>query len=261
MAQRPVLRAGHSLARQHLLAGQLLGIAHAVHAQRQALWPALDHHQLALRDRRAVGEAQPAGEVEHQDRLAVHLQHLAQIGGSQRERAGAGLVQDRDDRLQGQADLHAARFDEERGQAPRALLQTRVLQHLPDQRQKVLRADRLGEERARTALQARLGPLLLGGDDDDRNAGEVRVALHLRQHLVAVHLGHGQVEEHRGGPELGHLGERLAPVQRGGEQVVSRQRCLLEGQHRFAVVHEQEVRKAHAASPSQRRTAAWSSAA
>src|SRR5262249_22187795 len=100
-----------------------------------------------------------------------------------------------------------------------------------------------------------------GGDDDDRDLRELRVALHLREHLVPVHLGHRQVEQHRGGLELGHLGERLAAIQGGGEQVVPCQGRLLEGQHRLAVVHEQQVRKAHAASLSQRRTAAWSSAA
>src|SRR5213075_737181 len=46
-----------------------------------------------------------------------------------------------------------------------------------------------------------------------------------------------------------HLRQRLAPGHGGADGVVSREGRLLEGEHGFAVVHEQEVREAHAASP------------
>ena len=106
-------------------------------------------------------QPQPAREVEDQHRLAVHLEHLAQIGGAEGQRPRAGLVQDGYDRIQGKADLHPGSVDEEDRQASRPVGAPRVLEHVPHQRQQVLRADGFGEEGARSALQAGFGALLL----------------------------------------------------------------------------------------------------
>ncbi len=36
---------------------------------------------------------------------------------------------------------------------------------------------------------------LLGCDDDDGDAAQIRVSLHRLQHLEAIHLGHHQIQE------------------------------------------------------------------
>ena len=154
-------------------------------------------------------------------------------------------MDDGDDLVEGDAELDASGLDEESGYAPRAFLAPAFLQHARNQGQQLLRADGLGEKGARAIFQARRGAFFLGGDDDYRDPGELRVRAHACEHFVAVQLGHGEIEQHRRRRELRELDQRLSPVDRRRYLVMGREHGLLEGENGFAIVDEQEVREAH----------------
>ena len=161
-------------------------------------------------------------------------------------------MQHGDDLVERNAEFDARGFDEERRQASRAFLAPAFLEDASDQGQEVVRAHRLRQERAGARFQACLRALLLGGDDDHRDAGELRVGAHAREHFVAVHLWHGKVEKHGRRLELLDLEQRVAAVHRRRHLVVPRERRLLESEDGFAVVDEEKVREAHAPFPAER---------
>jgi hypothetical protein len=83
------------------------------------------------------------------------------------------------------------------------------------------RTHRLGDVVHRALVEA--GGLVVqavvGGDKDDRQVGGGRVGLELPAHGVAVQVGHLQVEQHQGGPMLGHRLQRR-PAAAGEHQAV-----------------------------------------
>ena len=193
--------------------------------------------------------AQAARQIEDRHRLAVQLDHLGQVRGAQRQRLGGRLMEHVLHAVQGQPHLDLADGDEEGGDVPQTRRGPGVFENPLDQRQELLRPDGLGQVGLGAVPETGLGAELLAGDDDHRDATVVRIVLQVREHLVAVHLRHGKIEQDGRGVDLLHLGQRLAAVHRGADGVVPRERRLLECEHRFRVVDEQEVREAHTPDP------------
>src|SRR5262249_46648527 len=78
-----------------------------------------------------------------------------------------------------------------------------------------------------------------------RHGFQASVGLHPREDLVTVHLRHREIEQHRRRLFLAEPLQRLAPGGGGADVVVPRERGLLEGEDRLAVVDEEELRQAH----------------
>lgn len=149
------------------------------------------------------------------------------------------------DQLEGEREVAVGDADEEEGAVVAAGALARARRRGVDDRAELVGADRLGEKGGGAGAHAGLTALALGRHDDDRDVAQRLAGEHVPEDVLAVAVGHGEIEEDGGGAELGQEIHGLAAAARGAHGELARQGRALERQDRLAVVDEQQAREAH----------------